>query len=747
MNPHARNISRRATFLCVAGLALGAIANVTPAKAAPLRAPSEGFADAAIHARWTADEGCTTCGDHVWMWGPGAFYTEYEPYSDTPQGNHLVQYFDKGRLEVNDPQGDKNSPWYVTSGLLVKEMVAGATETGGGHVYEIGPANVAVAGDGNGGPTYADFAGLTGHAGNQEGQPLGDMSLLRVDGATAEVVPEENPPASITIGRYEEASGHNWADVFWSFAQTTADSDTTTQNSERGTQNSHWLPTLGYPITEPYWITVPINGKASTVLVQLFERRTLTYNPGNPAATRVEMGNVGRHYWQWRYADRHEANMDAQYSASITVGEAPDREVHLEETVSLSNGSDSELGALILRAPWKHWDGVLTIESVQVNGQAAETRWLEDINLEVALPQAVPPGGEVTVELEADLAPRPVGGRTGYDVDNDILTLGDMLPTLVPYENGGWQYYPYSELGDLGNNASAHYSIVVKSSGGEKLVVGGTGDAVERSSDGTYWRFEADNVRDVAYVVSPRFINPYDDASMTRQVGDVTMLAFYLRGHKEAGQRQLDLTAPALGWFGEKIGAYPFDTYTIAEMGVPLEKTDNYAQEYPMAYFIPSQWLAYGTAFGTWTWYTPVHEVGHQWFYSTVGNNQLTDPWLDEAMTTFMTTEYIRANFASTYSQAFAGMTSGATASRPVSAGVYSGFASESQYTAAVYDSGTVMLGKVRKAMGDHAFYAALRDYYTTYRFKRATPEGLLTILQAHSQADLKSIFAAYLAY
>ncbi|MEP6776097.1 MAG: M1 family aminopeptidase, partial [Chloroflexota bacterium] len=92
-------------------------------------------------------------------------------------------------------------------------------------------------------------------------------------------------------------------------------------------------------------------------------------------------------------------------------------------------------------------------------------------------------------------------------------------------------------------------------------------------------------------------------------------------------------------------------------------------------------------------------------------------------------------------------MTANATTGRPSSAGVYSGFASENQYTAAVYDSATVMLGKVRKAMGDDAFYAALRDYYATYEFKRATPEGLLTILQAHSQADLKSIFAAYLAY
>src|ERR1041384_3632946 len=30
-----------------------------------------------------------------------------------------------------------------------------------------------------------------------------------------------------------------------------------------------------------------------------------------------------------------------------------------------------------------------------------------------------------------------------------------------------------------------------------------------------------------------------------------------------------------------------------------------------------------------------VHEVGHQWFYGLVGNDQYRDPWLDEALTNY----------------------------------------------------------------------------------------------------------------
>ena len=64
-----------------------------------------------------------------------------------------------------------------------------------------------------------------------------------------------------------------------------------------------WVFVMGYPITEPYWTQASVGGETKDVLVQLYERRTLTYTPVNPEAFRVEMGNVGQHYYRWRYSD------------------------------------------------------------------------------------------------------------------------------------------------------------------------------------------------------------------------------------------------------------------------------------------------------------------------------------------------------------------------------------------------------------------------------------------------------------
>jgi hypothetical protein len=62
-----------------------------------------------------------------------------------------------------------------------------------------------------------------------------------------------------------------------------------------------WVFAFGYPITDAYWIKTNIAGVSRWTLVQAFERRILTYTPTNAVGFQVEMGNVGQHYFAWRY--------------------------------------------------------------------------------------------------------------------------------------------------------------------------------------------------------------------------------------------------------------------------------------------------------------------------------------------------------------------------------------------------------------------------------------------------------------
>ena len=67
----------------------------------------------------------------------------------------------------------------------------------------------------------------------------------------------------------------------------------------------------GLPITEAYWATRPVGGTSVDVLWQCFERRCLTYTPGNSEGFQVEAGNVGQHYWTWRYGQQPSEDLTA----------------------------------------------------------------------------------------------------------------------------------------------------------------------------------------------------------------------------------------------------------------------------------------------------------------------------------------------------------------------------------------------------------------------------------------------------
>jgi hypothetical protein len=62
-----------------------------------------------------------------------------------------------------------------------------------------------------------------------------------------------------------------------------------------------WFYASGLPISEAYWTRSLVRGQVIDVLIQAYERRVLTYTPSNSPGFQVEMGNIGQHYYNWRY--------------------------------------------------------------------------------------------------------------------------------------------------------------------------------------------------------------------------------------------------------------------------------------------------------------------------------------------------------------------------------------------------------------------------------------------------------------
>lgn len=290
--------------LLAATVLVPALGSVQSAFAAP------NFPDPAMQTVWNRTDKPVQDGvvARSWMWGPSIFYSAYEPYIEGVNGQHLVAYSDKSRMEINNPNGDKSNPFYVTNGLLVVEMMTGRIQTGNATFLQSLPADKPVAGDlnSNNAPTYAslaNFASLNGdkRAANRTGQAVSE-GLQRTGG----VGTLNNLSGYAKYAVYESTLGHNIPDVFWNFMNQRGPVYVNGQYKQDTIID--WVFAMGYPVTEPYWIPIQVGNEQRWVLMQAFQRRILTYTPGNPQGFQVEMGNVGRTYYDWRYANNPPAS-------------------------------------------------------------------------------------------------------------------------------------------------------------------------------------------------------------------------------------------------------------------------------------------------------------------------------------------------------------------------------------------------------------------------------------------------------
>jgi phosphate/phosphite/phosphonate ABC transporter binding protein len=270
------------------------------------------FGDPAFQSVWTRTD--KPVADKTvarsWYWGPVPGEVKSEQYAEGAGGTRRVQYFDKSRMEINDPNGDKSSKFFVTNGLLTVELISGKMQTGNSQYSTRYAANIPLASDNDdsNAPTYATFKLIAN-------SPLGDHPATS---NTGKVINEQVSKAGIVTrnagmekygikyGFYNEETKHNIADKFWDFLNLSGPVLGADGKITNAKLSDPWFYTTGYAISEPYWSNVKVAGKQEDVLIQLFERRVLTYLPSYAKEWQVQMGNIGAHYYDWRYKNAGE---------------------------------------------------------------------------------------------------------------------------------------------------------------------------------------------------------------------------------------------------------------------------------------------------------------------------------------------------------------------------------------------------------------------------------------------------------
>ncbi len=284
----------------IAATALSAtIFSTLPAHAAPWSGTRFQFANDSFRNVWNETD--ANPGNRSLTWGPQPWWDYKEFYKQSPNGLRQVQYFDKARMEINQPNAPKTR-FYVTNGLLPVEMISGRVKLGDGTGADQNdqrePAQIPVAGDlakvNPDAPTYASFQLVaTTDNGYRDQNKIGQKVSSTFDKNGNIGARPDLALAGTEIVSYNAVTGHNVPAIFKTYQ------DFYDQN---GGVTS--LFAFGLPITDPYWTKARVGGQEKDVMVQIFERRALTFTPSNPEQYKVEMGNVGQHYFQWRYPNQ-----------------------------------------------------------------------------------------------------------------------------------------------------------------------------------------------------------------------------------------------------------------------------------------------------------------------------------------------------------------------------------------------------------------------------------------------------------
>lgn len=383
--------------------------------------------------------------------------------------------------------------------------------------------------------------------------------------------------------------------------------------------------------------------------------------------------------------------------------------------------------------------GRTDVQTVSVNGQsAASVLALGETVLCVPLLEALEPGEAVVISaaFSIDVPTDDVYHYGLFRYTEGILALSQCLPTIAVYDERGWNVTLPPEYGDLLYADSSFYLVRVTAPA--RLTLVGSGVEIDRAESDTqqHVTFAAGPVREFYLVASPRY------TVLTEQVGETTVNSYAPPEQSNGAEIALTYAIEALHIYEDAFGPYPYTEFDI--VGVSMTA---WGMEYPGVIALGlSSYDAYGHTGNPADGFelTVAHEVAHQWFYNAVGNDQSTEPWLDESVVQYITGVYFQKRYGRSGYSFFHSWLEGRW-SRVDYAKIPIGLAVEAysplEYSSIVYARGPLFIEALAKAMGEDVFATFLKDYYRTYKWAIATTEGFKELAENHCSCDLTGLF------
>lgn len=384
--------------------------------------------------------------------------------------------------------------------------------------------------------------------------------------------------------------------------------------------------------------------------------------------------------------------------------------------------------------------GDINITSLKVNGSDSDIVIGgndEDI-LIVKFKEDLAPDNSTEIYIEYTFSLPNINHRYGYG--EDTINVANFYPIACIYEDGNFNIDSYHYNGDPFYSEMSNYNVTLHIPEGYK--VASTGKIVDENTiDGmTTYNINAITVRDFAFTLSDKFNILSDTINKTK--------VNYYYYKDENPNESLKAGVDAVRTFNEMFGEYPYDTLNIAEANFV-----HGGMEFPGLVLISGEVDIQSDYLNV-----IIHEVAHQWWYGIVGNNQFNYGWLDEGLTEYSTLLFYEKNpeynvntkeliknttnsfvtFVEIYNKVFDKVDT--TMNRKLNE-----YSNESEYVYIAYVKGMLIFDNIRELIGDEKFMKGLQTYFNDYKYKIATPDGMISSFEKGSNSNLKEVFDSWI--